>query len=104
VADIIGINDFDILFYKNYYPDLFHLSCNELIQHYKNFGINEGRMYSNKQFAESLGEIDFDPFFYRYYYPDLRKIPFNELYQHFLICGKKEGRLCYNKNDISHYS
>jgi hypothetical protein len=40
-------NDFDIVFYKNYYNDLQHMTNDELIHHYLNHGIYENRIYKN---------------------------------------------------------
>jgi len=43
----------DLRFYRNFYKDLRHMTNYELIQHYNNFGIKEGRFINKKQFEES---------------------------------------------------
>ena len=43
----------DLRFYRSYYKDLQHMTNFELIQHYNNFGMKEGRFINKKQFEES---------------------------------------------------
>ena len=43
-------SNIDLRFYRNYYKDLRHMTNYVLIEHYKNFGIKEGRFINKKQF------------------------------------------------------
>jgi hypothetical protein len=83
-------NTLDIDFYKSYYPDLQHLSPQDLFLHYKQFGKNEGRL------ANKSG-LDID--FYKLYYPDLRHFSYQELVLHYKQFGKNEGRIT-NKSGV----
>jgi hypothetical protein len=86
----INNNTLDIDFYKSYYPDLQHLSPQELVVHYNLFGKNEGRI-SNKS------GVDTD--FYKAYYPDLQNLSSQDLVVHYNLFGKNEGRIS-NKSGL----
>jgi hypothetical protein len=114
---------FDIIFYKTYHSDLTHLFECHLIQHYKEYGKNEGRLINQMQLDEllaytgefdndikiqinknklneliaSIGESDFDVKFYRTRYNDLNKLNLRNLIQHYKEFGKKEGRVASKK-------
>jgi hypothetical protein len=97
--------DFDIDFYKNYYTDLQHMSNNELVHHYLNYGIHENRIYkknnennlvkyciNEKILNNPILPIDFDIDYYREYHKDLRNMSNEELITHYINHGKNENR------------
>lgn len=84
---------FDGLFYKYYYSDLTSLSSLQLIQHYLDFGIKEGRIGGLEKNVE---KIVFDSEFYSLYNSDLNTafgFDYNELKKHWVQCGINEGRV-----------
>ena len=88
----------DISFYKTYYPDLAHLNDAEILNHYKNHGIKEGRLTYSNQIVDTTGEPLFDIGFYKAYYSDLSLLNEVELLTHYKNYGRKENRLiCHSK-------
>jgi len=86
---------FDANAYSNNYPDLqkaFNGNTDQLKQHYKDYGINEGRTPCGATFPT----CNFNPGNYSSYYPDLQKA-FNgnvdQLKQHYKDYGINEGRI-----------
>jgi hypothetical protein len=95
-----GEPDFDVEFYKIYHKDLNNFHVCKLIDHYNNWGKNEGRVTSQKQFDEliaSTGQPDFDIEFYRTYYKDLNSFTFCKLIDHYNMWGRNEGRVTSQK-------
>ena len=68
--------DFDVEFYKSYYPDLQHLGSNDLVLHYTQSGKKEGRFANKSDFEIDFykNNPDFDINFYKSYYPDLQHL------------------------------
>jgi hypothetical protein len=97
--------DFDVEFYKSYYPDLQHLGSDDLLLHYTLFGKNEGRFanqyYFNIDFYKNNPDFDID--FYKAYYPDLQHLDSYNLMLHYTLFGKKEGRVIKQEFDIDFY-
>jgi hypothetical protein len=52
----INISIIDLHFYRNHYKDLQHMTNYELIQHYNNFGKQEGRFINRKQFEAAYSK------------------------------------------------
>lgn len=85
--------NYDGMFYKYYYSDLTKLSSIELMQHYLNFGIKEGRIGGIDNILEN---IVFDAEYYSLYNSDIKKVfgnNYTELKKHWLQHGISEGRL-----------
>lgn len=83
---------FDGMFYKYYYSDLTNLSSVQLMEHYLNFGMKEGRIGGLEKTMEN---IVFDSEFYSSYYTDVNKAfgsNYNNLKKHWLQFGIGEGR------------
>ena len=78
--------DFDLNIYRNLYGDLKELNDEQLINHYLNNGINEGRIYKN-----NLPE-DFYLNSYRNLNSDLNELNDIDLLNHYLNNGFNEGR------------
>lgn len=86
---------FDANAYSNYYPDLknaFRGNADQLKQHYKDNGINEGRTPCGSIFPT----CNFNSGNYSSYYPDLQNAfrgnP-DQLKQHYKDYGINEGRI-----------
>jgi hypothetical protein len=86
---------FDANAYSNYYPDLqnaFHGNADQLKQHYKEYGINEGRTPCGSTFPT----CNFNTGNYSSYYPDLQNAfhgNTDQLKQHYKAYGINEGRI-----------
>ena len=99
ISDIIP-NDFDPIIYKNINPDLYHLSEQELINHYINYGMEEERIYKENQSKPPNKIIppnknipeDFNPSTYKLLHLDLKDFSDKEAINHYIKYGKKEGR------------
>jgi hypothetical protein len=86
---------FDANAYSNHYPDLqnaFHGNADQLKQHYKDNGINEGRTPCGATFPT----CNFNPGNYSSYYPDLQNAfrgNADQLKNHYINNGINEGRI-----------
>jgi len=89
--------DFDAEFYKSYYTDLSNMNDHELMNHYKNHGINEGRFGSEKKMKEFVQDENFDPDFYKKFNIDLNHMSLWELVHHYTNYGKNEERIVSGK-------
>lgn len=90
---------YDFNYYIKKYPDLSIYKSNqaEALNHFINFGMNEGRQ----------AIANFNVFSYAYKYPDLRKTYGNNLklyYEHYIKYGKKEGRVAKNTKEMQNYA
>jgi len=77
-------NNFDIEFYGSFYPDLKHMSKEELLTHYNMFGKNEGRIICNiseNTFYERY--TDFCVNYYRDDHPELNYLSDKQLLTHY---------------------
>lgn len=88
----------DIDFYRKFYNEFENFSDDEIINHYKNYGINENRIYSFQNFN------DIFPFFsledYIYFNKDLINFKTDIDYlKHFYFSGQFENRK-YSINDF----
>jgi hypothetical protein len=81
-------DDFNVVIYKNLNKDLVHLSNDDAILHYINYGINENRKYKT---IYDLPD-DFDPISYKKLNKDLQHMTDNEAITHYLINGIDEKR------------
>lgn len=86
------IKHFDLHFYRthghyNGYPDLLHLSDDELLQHFITTGSLEGRSY-NKFFYSFI-----DPEFYAKKYTELEFSDYGEAIRHWMYYGVYENRI-----------
>ena len=79
---------FDPEFYSIFYSDLeiYNFNQSKLINHYHNYGKNEGRLFSVNQFYELYP--DFNVYFYRIFNPTINN-PY-QLMSHYHNYGKKE--------------
>lgn len=90
---------FDADLYYSLYPDLqkaFGNDYEKLIEHWLNYGINEGRR----------GSYVFDVHSYFARYEDLRRVigaNCKELYNHFINCGIQEGRKSSEEFELNYY-
>ena len=87
---------FDAAYYANRYPDLkaaFGNNESVLLQHFIQYGMDEGRQ----------GSSQFDVYSYKNLYPDLRAAFGNNLksyYMHYISSGKAEGRKATGVNTL----
>lgn len=87
---------FDVAYYANRYPDLkaaFGNNESVLLQHFIQYGMDEGRQ----------GSSQFDVYSYKNLYPDLRAAFGNNLksyYMHYISSGKAEGRKATGVNTL----
>lgn len=84
-------DNLDINIYKLLHNDLKNMNEIELIDHYKNYGFNEGRIGNQDQYLKFF--LDFDINFYKTIHEDLNNMTNNELLNHYYNHGKNEGRL-----------
>jgi hypothetical protein len=91
----------DLKFYKETYPDLQHMTNDELICHYQKFGKDERRLSCENLFDYVYP--DFDSECYLKFYPDLQQKNFTKSQgkAHFWQWGALENRV-YFKNTIHH--
>ena len=87
----------DLSFYKTYYSDLYHLNDVELLTHYKDFGMPEGRLTYPNQINDITEQPLFDITFYKTFYKDLAHLNDIELLNHYKDFGRIEGRLTFPK-------
>jgi len=93
------MREFDLEFYKSFYPDVASLSDNDILIHFKDYGENEGRHPNLRAYltAETGSENFPDNFIasvYLHLNPDLKGI-FNsdwEVALHYARHGCREGR------------
>lgn len=81
-------NDFDLLAYKKYNPDIEEQNDDWLKWHYSLYGCNEKRLYKNLEIPE-----DFDVLEYLYLNKDLYKMSIGQIEMHFFEHSKNENRL-----------
>jgi glycosyltransferase involved in cell wall biosynthesis len=96
--------DFDVDFYKKNYSDLNNMCPSELIYHYKNYGIKEGRFSSENQIKKYEEDNDIDLDFYKKNYLDLNNMCTFELIDHYKNHGIKEGRFSSEKEKNFFYN
>ena len=80
----------DTTLYKYLHNDLSHMSHSDLIQHYKIYGKNEGRLANINSFYDFYP--DFNINVYKYIHDDLKNLSDNEAKMHYYMYGKNEGR------------
>ena len=86
------LNEFDYVFYKNFYNDLKNYNTNEeLLEHYNNIGIIENRVINEYYFNKIYP--DFDINFYKNIHNDLYNYNIYELQKHYVNIGIFENRL-----------
>jgi hypothetical protein len=100
------LNDFNVTTYKRLNHDLQHMTDEEAINHYKNHGFYENRIYRGVVIPSY-----FDVSIYKKLNPDLQHMTDKEAINHYKIHGFYEGRKYYlnlhnvlplqNPNDIS---
>jgi len=96
----------DVFFYKNLYVDLQWMADEQLIYHYHNHGIKEGRIANKDEFNKMYPEFDLD--FYKYYNTDITWMNEFQLMHHYHHHGRFEDRKICDKNfcpdlDIEYY-
>jgi GT2 family glycosyltransferase len=98
--------NFDPIFYKKSYKDLYNLNEKQLLVHWKKNGIKENRLGSKYFFYNIYPEFDLE--IYKLNNFDLKHMDDDELICHYWTHGCKENRICKNneidkdniKNDI----
>jgi hypothetical protein len=100
-----GQPGFDVEFYKFYHKDLSKFDVRKLVQHYNEWGKNEGRFFCEKQLnqqqwhelIDSINQPEFDIDFYRTYYKDLSHMTLFQSINHYNTIGRNEGRVASQK-------
>jgi len=85
------MNSFNSDIYRNNNNDLKNFNDTELLNHFNNYGKNENRIYSIRQYLEEI--YSFNVNIYRENNKDLEKLTDNELFKHFYDNRKKEQRI-----------
>lgn len=123
---------FDPNYYRQQNPDLANLSNEQALQHFRTYGLEEGRKFSlffdltvfetnNGDLVSSINTItlqnffdrgllegrqfspNFDIQYYRASNPDLANLDNNQLFKHFLNYGLNEGRNFNPSIDLNYY-
>ncbi len=85
------MKDFDVNFYLTFYDDVRRVYNNtNVLNHYKKYGIREGRLPNENAFMTKFP--NFDHVFYKSYYPDLFHMTKIDLMKHYYFAGIKENR------------
>ena len=79
--------NFNVYVYKKIYSDISIMSDKEAINHYKNYGIKEGRISNLEKKPK-----DFDPNIYKKLNQDLKNLTDDEAIYHYIQHGIRENR------------
>lgn len=90
----MALDLFDANFYRFANPDLGGLDDNQALLHFRNFGVNEGRLFS------PLADLKF----YKANYLDLANLTNSQLLDHLQNSGVREGRKISPFVDLDFYS
>lgn len=97
------MNDNDLLdidFYKNYYSDLDNLTSSELLNHYINFGKNEGRFSSENQIKTLLNDNNFSIAKYKKDNSNIANLSNFEIIYHYIYFHENNLYSKYKINSI----
>ncbi|MEB3830879.1 calcium-binding protein [Phormidium sp. CCY1219] len=91
---VLTLSDvFNPNYYRSIYPDIAQFSDPEALQHFRQFGLAEGRQFSPV--------VDLD--YYQSLHPDLQGLNRETLLQHLLAFGISEGRSFSPAVDLNYY-
>jgi hypothetical protein len=96
------LNEFDYVFYKNYYDDLQNYNTNEeLLEHYKSIGINENRLINEYYFNKIYPDFDIE------YYKNFNNVELSNVssfHKHFINIGIETNKKYFEYDfEINNY-